>query len=92
MSVRRFQIFSDYFQFYVCDETYVTDTAALWSADSDPMLAVGQVLGGWLGSHAAMRFGPKLIRPLLVTICVGMVIKLLSDPTNPLRAWMGGLI
>ena len=55
-------------------------------------MAVGQVLGGWLGSHAAMRFGPKLIRPLLVTICVGMVIKLLSDPSNPLRAWMAGLI
>lgn len=55
-------------------------------------MAVGQVVGGWLGSHAAMRFGPKLIRPLLVTICVGMVIKLLADPANPLRAWMAGLI
>ena len=41
MCVRRFEIFADYFQFYVCDETYVTDTAALWSSDSDPMLAVG---------------------------------------------------
>ena len=41
MYVRRFEIFADYFQFYVCDETYVTDTAALWSSDSDPMLAVG---------------------------------------------------
>ncbi|WP_425986002.1 hypothetical protein [Brevundimonas sp. TWP1-2-1b1] len=41
MSVRRFEIFADYFQFYVCDETYVTDTAALWSPAGDPMLAVG---------------------------------------------------
>ena len=55
-------------------------------------MAVGQVLGGWLGSHAAMRFGPKLIRPLLVLICIGMVIKLLSDPANPLRAWIDGVI
>ena len=41
MSVRRFEIFADYFQFYVCDETSVTNTAALWGPASDPMLAVG---------------------------------------------------
>ncbi|MFC5372834.1 TSUP family transporter [Brevundimonas faecalis] len=53
-------------------------------------MAVGQVIGGWLGSHAAMRFGPRLIRPLLVVICLAMVVKLLSDPTNPLRVWLAG--
>ena len=56
------------------------------------IMAAGQVMGGWMGSHAAMRFGPRLIRPLLVVICIGMVIKLLSDPANPLRAWSEGLI
>ena len=55
------------------------------------IMAVGQVLGGWLGSHAAMRFGPKLIRPLLVIICLGMVVKLLADPANPVRVWIHGL-
>lgn len=58
------------------------------------MMAVGQFIGGRLGSHAAMRFGPRLIRPLLVVISLGMVIKLLSDPANPLRVmaagWAGG--
>ncbi len=54
------------------------------------MMAVGQVIGGWLGSHAAMRFGPRLIRPLLVIICLAMVVKLLSDPANPLRAMIAG--
>ncbi len=49
------------------------------------VMALGQVIGGWLGSHAAMRFGPKLIRPLLVIVCFAMVAKLLSDPANPLR-------
>lgn len=53
-------------------------------------MAVGQVIGGWLGSHAAMRFGPRIIRPLLVIICLGMVVKLLSDPANPLRVWLAG--
>ncbi len=52
------------------------------------MMAVGQVAGGWLGSHAAMRFGPRIIRPLLVVICLAMVAKLLSDPANPVRAWI----
>lgn len=56
------------------------------------MMAVGQVIGGWLGSHAAMRFGPKLIRPLLVTICLAMVVKLLSDPANPIRFWLTNVL
>jgi uncharacterized membrane protein YfcA len=50
------------------------------------LMAVGQVGGGWLGSHTAMRFGPRVIRPLLVIVCLAMVAKLLSDPANPLRA------
>lgn len=51
-------------------------------------MAVGQLVGGWLGSHMAMRFGPRLIRPLLVVICLAMVVKLLADPENPLRQWV----
>ncbi|WP_269714188.1 TSUP family transporter [Caulobacter sp. NIBR2454] len=56
------------------------------------LMAVGQFIGGRLGSHAAMRFGPRLIRPLLVAICLGMVVKLLSDPANPLRVMVGAAI
>jgi len=52
------------------------------------IMAAGQVFGGWLGSHAAMRFGPRLIRPLLVIICLGMVVKLLSDNSNPIHLWI----
>ncbi len=54
------------------------------------LMAVGQVIGGRLGSHAAMRFGPGLIRPLLVAICLAMVGKLLLDPANPLRVMAEG--
>jgi uncharacterized membrane protein YfcA len=53
-------------------------------------MAVGQVIGGRLGSQAAMRFGPKLIRPLLVVISLAIVLKLLSDPANPLRVAVTG--
>ena len=33
--------------------------------------------GGWLGSHTALRFGARLIRPLLVAISLGMTGRLL---------------
>ena len=55
----------------------------LWTLGA--CMAVGQFIGGRLGSHAAMRFGPRLIRPLLAIVCIGMTLKLLSDPANPLR-------
>ena len=29
-------------------------------------MAAGAMAGGWIGSHTAMRFGARLIRPLLV--------------------------
>ena len=40
-------------------------------------MAAGAMLGGWLGSHTAMRFGARLIRPLLVTISLAMTARLL---------------
>ncbi|WP_292020624.1 MULTISPECIES: hypothetical protein [unclassified Brevundimonas] len=56
-------------------------------------MAVGQVIGGRLGAHSAMRFGRRLIRPLLVVISLGMVATLLSDPANPsgimILGWFG---
>lgn len=54
------------------------------------IMAVGQFIGGRMGSHAAMRFGPRLIRPLLVVISLAMTARLLSDPANPLRAMIAG--
>jgi len=44
-------------------------------------LAMGgaAMIGGQLGSMAAMRFGGRLIRPLLVTISIALTVKLLAD-------------
>ncbi|MDP3175321.1 MAG: TSUP family transporter [Phenylobacterium sp.] len=53
-------------------------------------MAAGQFIGGYLGSHAAMRWGHSLIRPLLVVISLAMTAKLLLDPANPLRAIVQG--
>lgn len=48
-------------------------------------MAIGAGLGGQIGSRLAIRHGARLIRPLLVTICCVMALKLLSDPAHPLR-------
>lgn len=53
------------------------------------MMGVGQFLGAQVGSRFAMKSGAKLIKPLLIVTCVALAIKLLLDPTNPIRVWMG---
>jgi uncharacterized membrane protein YfcA len=40
-------------------------------------MAAGAMLGGWLGSHTALKFGARLIRPLLVAISLGLTGRLL---------------
>ena len=40
-------------------------------------MAVGAMAGGWVGSHSAMRFGARLIRPLLVVLSLGLTTRLL---------------
>ena len=40
-------------------------------------MAAGAMLGGWIGSHTAMRFGAKVIRPLLVVLSLGLTARLL---------------
>jgi uncharacterized protein len=53
------------------------------------VMGAGQFLGAQAGSRLAMRSGARIIRPLLVIGCIALAIRLLSDPANPLRAWLG---
>ncbi|EIK93846.1 hypothetical protein PMM47T1_24760 [Pseudomonas sp. M47T1] len=46
-------------------------------------MAIGALIGAQLGARCAMRFGPGLVRPLLVTVCVAMAAKLLFFATPP---------
>lgn len=43
-------------------------------------MACGQIIGGYLGAHAGIRFGARLIRPLVVVISIAMAVKLLVWP------------
>jgi uncharacterized membrane protein YfcA len=49
------------------------------------VMACGAFLGAQAGSALAIRFGARLIRPLLVVISCLMAVRLLSDAENPLR-------
>lgn len=53
-------------------------------------MAVGSITGGQIGSHLAMRFGSRLIRPLLIIMSLGLTAKMLLDPKNPVHAMLFG--
>ena len=40
-------------------------------------MAAGQLIGGYVGARAGIRFGAKLIRPLVVVISITLAVKLL---------------
>ncbi len=56
--------------------------AVLWRL-ALPM-AVGQLLGGWIGAHLAIRGGERVVRFVVLAVVVVLVLKLSSDW---LRAW-----
>lgn len=43
----------------------------VWAAGA--AMIAGQIIGAWGGSHAMVRGGTKLIRPMIVTVCVVML-------------------
>ncbi|GGE46999.1 UPF0721 transmembrane protein [Agaricicola taiwanensis] len=55
------------------------------------LMALGSLIGAQLGSLLAVRFGARIIRPLLVVIACLMALRLLADPQNPLRQAVSGL-
>ena len=42
-------------------------------------MAIGQLVGAWIGSHMVLRHGATLIKPILVIVSFAMAIKLLLD-------------
>lgn len=53
------------------------------------IMGIMQLLGARLGSALAMRHGARIIKPLLVLVSIALAIRLLLDPENPLRTWLG---
>lgn len=53
-------------------------------------MAAANIAGGQVGAHTAMRFGGRIVRPLLVMVCLALTAKLLLEPDNPLRTLILG--
>lgn len=54
---------------------FIPSGEVLWSAAA--AMIVGQIAGGYLGARAGIRFGAKLIRPLVVIVSVFLALRLL---------------
>jgi len=46
------------------------------------VMAAGQIIGAWIGSHLVLRHGTRLIRPLLVAVSLALSLKLLFLPAT----------
>ncbi|MGE0279172.1 MAG: TSUP family transporter [Rhizobiaceae bacterium] len=66
---------------------FVLAGAVVWKVGL--LMGVTQFLGARVGASLAMRVGAKLLKPLLVLACVALAIRLMLDPTNPLRTYIG---
>ncbi|MCI5076253.1 TSUP family transporter [Oricola sp.] len=53
------------------------------------VMGVAQFAGAQIGARVAMKGGARVIKPLLVLVCLALAIKLVSDPAHPLRIWLG---
>ncbi|MCC7006719.1 MAG: TSUP family transporter [Ottowia sp.] len=51
-------------------------------------MACGALIGAQIGARCAMRFGPRLIKPLLIITCCIMATKLMLTPSNALRQYL----
>lgn len=68
--------------------TMVAGGHVLWIAGL--AMAVGSITGGQIGSHLAMRFGSKLIKPVLIVMSLALTTKMLLDPRNPIHIYLFG--
>jgi uncharacterized membrane protein YfcA len=55
-------------------------------------MAIGSFLGAQLGAKVAVRFGSKLVRPMIVVVCCALAVKLSAMPENPLHLLINDLI
>lgn len=66
---------------------FLLNGVILWKAGL--LMGLGQFIGAQAGSRLAMRTGAKLIKPLLLITCFGLALRLMLDPANPVRVWLG---
>ena len=53
------------------------------------MMGAAQFVGARFGAALAMNKGARIIKPLLIAVCLALAARLLLDETNPLRQAVG---
>jgi uncharacterized protein len=61
--------------------------AVLWKTGL--VMGIAQFAGAQIGARVAMKGGARIIKPLLVMVCLALAVRLVSDPAHPLRVWLG---
>lgn len=51
-------------------------------------MALCAIIGAQLGARCALYFGPRLVKPLLITVCCLMALRLLLDSSHPVGGWL----
>ncbi|SCW39850.1 hypothetical protein SAMN02927924_00429 [Sphingobium faniae] len=51
-------------------------------------MAATNIIGAQIGARLAMRFGSRLIRPLLIAMSLALTAKMLLDPKNPIHIYL----
>lgn len=51
-------------------------------------MAIGAIIGAQIGAYCAVRFGSRLVKPVLILVSLIMALKLLIDPNNPLGSFI----
>lgn len=68
---------------------FLSQGLAVWSYGL--VMAVAGIAGAQVGTRLAIRHGVKVIKPMLVVMCLAVALRLLLDPANPLRALLATL-
>jgi uncharacterized membrane protein YfcA len=71
----------------VAGSLFIAAGKVLWGVAL--VMGLANIAGAWIGSHFVLRHGAPLIRPLLVVVSVGLTVKILLDPGNPLGRLVG---
>ncbi|MCA0407364.1 MAG: TSUP family transporter [Proteobacteria bacterium] len=51
-------------------------------------MGAASALGSYLGARASLKFGSRLIRPLVVAVALIMALRLMLDSRHPIGAWV----
>lgn len=69
---------------------FLVGGAMIWAVGL--AMATGQVVGARLGAKAAIGHGARLVRPLIVVMCVGMAIRLCWPASHPIGGAVRALL